>query len=135
MKLFLLMAKYGVIPCMKAMVAMKTIPLSLTKEQAHKYVCRMVDDVSESDARAIHTFLSNCTKSMPLDFVTPCVKVEKEVMGPPLSECYSCRKQLVSYLTTEVKLYTCAGVKRRWPCSAKNAVWYTTQCSLATSIK
>ena len=29
------------------------------------------DDVSESDARAIHIFLSNCcTKSVPLDFVT-----------------------------------------------------------------
>ena len=62
--------------------------------------------------KVIHNFLSNCTKSVPLDFVTPCVKVEEEVLGPLVSECYSCSRQLVSYLTTEVKLYTCAGVKK-----------------------
>ena len=44
-KLFWLMAKYGVIPCMKAMVAMRAIPSSLTKEQVHKYVCRNVFSV------------------------------------------------------------------------------------------
>jgi len=42
-KLFWLMAKYGVIPCMKAMVAMRAIPSSLKNQQAHKYVCRVVD--------------------------------------------------------------------------------------------
>ena len=42
-KMSWLMAKYGVMPCLKVMVAMKTTSPSLTEGQACKYVCSMVE--------------------------------------------------------------------------------------------
>lgn len=83
-KFFWLMAKYGVILCMKAIVAIRAIPASLTNEQARKHICRMVDD---GGGDAIHNFLSNCcTKSMPLDFETAGVKVHGE--GGDKTSCH-----------------------------------------------
>lgn len=35
------------------------------------------------------------------------------MIRPPVTDCYSGSRKLVSYLTTEVKLYTCGGVKKK----------------------
>ena len=49
--------------CLKVMVAMKTVPASLTEGQACKYVRSIVqDEVTTGDAEAIHKFLLNCNK-------------------------------------------------------------------------
>ena len=58
-KMSWLMAKYGVMACLKVMPAMKTAASpSLTEGQACKYIYSMVEDeVSKGDAAAIHKFL------------------------------------------------------------------------------
>ena len=101
------MAKYGVMACLKVMVAMKTVSESLTEGQTCNYVCSMVkDEVTRGDAAAIHKFLLNCCASSILEQVESCIRMERKVLGPPAVKCYSCSRRLVSYLTTSVKLYT-----------------------------
>ena len=78
------MAKYGVMACLKVMLAMKTASPSLTEGQACKYVYSMVEDeVSKGDAAAIHKFLLNCCASSVLEQVDSCVRMERRVLGPP----------------------------------------------------
>ena len=57
----------------------------------------------------LYKFLSVSCSSGTLDRVVSAVRVE-ELLGPPAMECYNCSRSLVSYLTTGVKLYTCAGI-------------------------
>ena len=131
-KMSWLMAKYGVMACLKVMLAMKTASPSLTEGQACKYIYSMVEDeVSKGDAAAIHKFLLNCCASSILEQVDSCVRMERRVLGPPAIKCYSCSRRLVSYLTTNVKLYTCEGVKRRekvaLQCKECNLIYSLTQ--------
>ena len=42
LKMLWLMAKYGTTNVLKIMAAMKTVPASLTENQAEKYVCSLV---------------------------------------------------------------------------------------------
>ena len=102
-KMSWLMAKYGVMACLKVMLAIASIYTA----------CMVEDEVSKGDAAAIHKFLLNCCASSILEEVDSCVRMERRVLGPPAIKCYSCSRRLVSYLTTNVKLYTCEGVKRR----------------------
>ena len=89
------------------------------------------DEVSRGDAAAIHKFLLNCCASSILEQVDSCVRMERRVLGPPAIKCYSCSRRLVSYLTTNVKLYTCEGVKRRekvaLQCKECNLIYSLTQ--------
>lgn len=131
-KMSWLMAKYGVMACLKVMVAMKTASESLTEGQACNYVCSMVkDEVTRGDAAAIHKFLLNCCASSILEQVESCIRMERKVLGPPAVKCYSCSRRLVSYLTTSVKLYTCEGMKRRekvvLQCKECNLIYSPTQ--------
>ena len=131
-KMSWLMAKYGVMPCLKVMVAMKTTSPSLTEGQACKYVCSMVEgEVTRGDAAAIHKFLLNYCGSSILEQVESCFRMERRVLGPPAIKCYSCSRRLVSYLTTNVKFYTCEGVKQRekvaLQCKECNLIYTPTQ--------
>ena len=89
------------------------------------------DEVSKGDAAAIHKFLLNCCASSILEQVDSCIRMERRVLGPPATKCYSCSRRLVSYLTTNVKLYTCEGVKRRekvaLQCKECNLIYSLTQ--------
>ena len=92
-KMSWLIAKYGVMACLKVMLTMKTASPSLTEGQACKYIYSMVEDeVSKGDATAIHKFLLNCCASSILEQVDSCVRMERRVLGPPAIKCYSCSR-------------------------------------------
>ena len=118
-KMLWLMAKYGVVLCLKVVLAIGSIPASLTEEQAKKYVygC-LVDQGTTSTLERmclpyIYTFLnSNCRNGTVQDEISSCVAVKKEVIAPPLDSCTNCGRRLVSYLTTSVRLYTGTGLKK-----------------------
>ena len=81
-KMSWLMAKYGVMACLKVMVAMKTASESLTEGQACKYVCSMVEDeVTRGDAPAIEKFLFNCCASSILEQVESCIEWKGRCWG------------------------------------------------------
>ena len=113
-KLLWLMVKYGIIVVLNVMVAMKTVPASLTENQAQKYVCSMInkDETAGGEVEAIRKFLLQSCSSDSLERIGSSMRVDGEVLAPPALECYGCSKPLVSYLTTAVKLYTCAGIKQ-----------------------
>ena len=110
-KLSWVMAKYGVVAVLKVMVAMRVTPETLTAAQAQKCVCSMVAGSEETDTVTIYQFLSNCC-TRAVEQVASCMRMDAEVMGPPTKECCGCGRQLVSYLTSNVRLYTCTGVKK-----------------------
>ena len=112
-KLLWLMAKYSVVAVLKVLVALNTVPASLTENQARKYVLRMAnaDQTIEGDLEAIYTFLSKSCSSDALGRIASSVQTEGLVLGPPALECFGCCKPLVLYLTSSVKLYTCSGMK------------------------
>ena len=114
LKMLWLMAKYGTTNVLKIMAAMRTVPASLTENQAEKYVCSLVkknETVGSDNVEFLYKFLSVSCSNGTLDRVVSAVRVEEELLGPPAMECYSCSRSLVSYLTTGVKIYTCAGVQ------------------------
>ena len=116
-KLLWLMAKHRMVAVLNVIVAMRTVPASLTENQASKYVLRGVEGdqqtAIESDAEAIYDFLlSSCSCDALEKIASSTMKMEVSVLGPPALECCGCRKPLVSYLTTSVTLYTCSGVRQ-----------------------
>ena len=102
LKMLWLMVKYGTTNVLKIMAAMRTVPASLTENQAEKYVCSLIkkDETVGSDNVE---FLSVSCSSDTLDRVVCAVRVEEELLEPPAMECYSCSRSLISYLTTGVK--------------------------------
>ena len=64
-KLLWLMAKYSVVAVLKVLVALNTVPASLTEHQRHKYLLRMAnaDQTIEGDLEVIYTFLSKSCSS------------------------------------------------------------------------
>ena len=110
-KLLWLMAKHGMVAVLNVIVAMRTVPASLTENQARKYVLRGVEGTS--DAEAIYDFLLSSCASDALEKIASSMKMEVSVLGPPALECCGCRKPLVSYLTTTVTLWCSASGESR----------------------
>ena len=110
-KVLWLMAKYGVSAVIKVIAAIEAVPSSLSERQALKYVHKTVDEneVARSDVETMYSFLVHSCLSITR--IGANSKVERVVIAPPCGECYSCKRPLVSYLTTDVKLYTCVGLK------------------------
>ena len=111
-KVLWLMAKCGVSAVIKVIAAIEAVPSSLSERQALKYVHKTVDEnkVVRSDVETMYSFLVH--SCLGITRIGANLKVERVVIAPPCGECYnSCKRPLVSYLTTDVKLYTCVGLK------------------------
>ena len=92
------MAKYGTTNVLKIMAAMRTVPASVTENQAEKYVCSLVkkdETVGSDNVEFLYKFLSVSCSSGTLDRVVSAVRVEEELLGPPAMECYSCSRSPV----------------------------------------